>query len=141
MSSLTSTLTRCAQVLVWSAASGVGHWLTQLVHLAGLQVFATASPKHTERLKALGVVEVFDYRDPKAGANIHAATSGKLAYVGVCEAKEADVPNIVASMGSDTQAAAVAFLESPASTDVKFATSITFTLFGEVRNVLLSVMH
>lgn len=125
------------QVLVWSAASGVGHWLTQLAHNSGLRVFATASPKHTERLKTLGAVDVFDYRDPEAGAKIHAATSGKLAYVGVCEAAQADVPNIVDALGrgGGTLALAAAPLQAPPGADkpINAVFSVVFTLLGKVR--------
>jgi NADPH:quinone reductase-like Zn-dependent oxidoreductase len=56
-----------AAILVWGAASaGVGSMTVQLARLAGLTVFATASPHHHERLLSLGVAGVVDYRSPTA---------------------------------------------------------------------------
>ncbi|KAF5314227.1 hypothetical protein D9758_018293 [Tetrapyrgos nigripes] len=52
-------------LLVWSGSSSVGHFTIQLAKLGGMRVIATASPKHFDRLKALGADEVFDYRDPE----------------------------------------------------------------------------
>lgn len=123
---------------MWSAASGVGHWLTQLAHLSGLRVVATASAKHTERLKALGAVDVFDYRDPEAGTKIRTVTGGALAYAGVCEAAQADVRTIVDALGpgGGTLAAAAAFLQQPeprAEKPVHVVVVYVLTLLGKVR--------
>ncbi|KZV92698.1 GroES-like protein [Exidia glandulosa HHB12029] len=121
-------------LLVWSAASGVGHWLLQFAHLSGLKVYATASQKHSERLKALGAVDVFDYRDPEAGKKIFAATKGSLTQIAVAETTQDDVVNIINAFGDNGGifAACAPFLQMPNSTKpVEFVPSIVMTLYGE----------
>lgn len=56
-------------VLVTGAAGGVGSILVQLARHAGAQVIGTASPRHHEALRALGV-EPIDYRDPDLAARV-----------------------------------------------------------------------
>ncbi|KAK4032945.1 chaperonin 10-like protein [Parachaetomium inaequale] len=51
-------------ILVWGGASSTGSATVQLARLAGLTVFATASPQHHERVRALGATAVVDYRSP-----------------------------------------------------------------------------
>ncbi|MFJ8777648.1 medium chain dehydrogenase/reductase family protein [Streptomyces sp. NPDC102476] len=58
-------------VLVTGAAGGVGSILVQLARHAGAQVIGTASPRHHEALRALGV-EPIDYRDPDLAARVRA---------------------------------------------------------------------
>lgn len=50
-------------VLVVGAGGAVGLLLAQLAVQRGYRVWATAAIKHHERLKALGAIGVFDYRD------------------------------------------------------------------------------
>ncbi|MFI6548034.1 medium chain dehydrogenase/reductase family protein [Streptomyces prunicolor] len=56
-------------VLVTGAAGGVGSVLVQLAREAGARVIGTASPRHHEALRALGV-EPIDYRDPELAARV-----------------------------------------------------------------------
>lgn len=49
-------------VLVVGAGGAVGLFLTQLALQRGWRVWATAAPRHHQRLLELGVVGVFDYR-------------------------------------------------------------------------------
>ena len=56
-------------VLVHGANGGVGTTLVQLARHAGARVIGTASPKHHDRLRALGV-EPLDYRDPDLAARV-----------------------------------------------------------------------
>lgn len=49
-------------VLVVGAGGAVGLLMLQLAVQRGFRVWATAAPKHHSRLKALGAVDVFDYR-------------------------------------------------------------------------------
>ncbi|WP_328744245.1 medium chain dehydrogenase/reductase family protein [Streptomyces sp. NBC_00285] len=56
-------------VLVTGAAGGVGSVLVQLARHAGARVIGTASPRHHEALRTLGV-EPVDYRDPDLAARI-----------------------------------------------------------------------
>ncbi|KAK4101426.1 GroES-like protein [Parathielavia hyrcaniae] len=74
-SNSTSTTTPAPPVgiLVWSGASSVGKTTIQLARLAGLQVFASASPRHHAGLRALGAAEVVDYRPPSAVNDLVAA--------------------------------------------------------------------
>ncbi len=50
-------------ILVHGASGGVGTTLVQLARHAGIRVIGTASPRHHEALRALGV-EPLDYNDP-----------------------------------------------------------------------------
>ncbi|WP_406142054.1 medium chain dehydrogenase/reductase family protein [Streptomyces sp. NBC_01089] len=59
-------------VLVHGANGGVGSTLVQLALLAGVRVIGTASPRHHEALRALGVVPV-DYRAPGLADRLRAA--------------------------------------------------------------------
>lgn len=56
-------------VLVLGASGGVGTVLVQLARHAGVRVIGTASPRHHEALRALGV-EPIDYRDPDLAARV-----------------------------------------------------------------------
>ncbi|MEU0949973.1 medium chain dehydrogenase/reductase family protein [Streptomyces canus] len=56
-------------VLVTGAAGGVGSILVQLARHTGAHVIGTASPRHHEALRALGV-EPIDYRDPQLAARV-----------------------------------------------------------------------
>jgi NADPH:quinone reductase-like Zn-dependent oxidoreductase len=60
-------------ILIWGGASSVGSAAIQLARLAGLSVFTAASPKHHERLRALGASAVVDYRSPTAVEDLVAA--------------------------------------------------------------------
>ncbi len=50
------------RVLIHAGAGGVGHLAIQIAKLAGAFVITTASEKHHEFLKDLGVDEIIDYR-------------------------------------------------------------------------------
>ncbi|WP_316496336.1 alcohol dehydrogenase catalytic domain-containing protein, partial [Enterococcus faecium] len=52
---------RGKKILVINGAGGVGSILNQLAHWAGLEVYATASPKNFEWLKKTGVDYPIDY--------------------------------------------------------------------------------
>jgi NADPH:quinone reductase-like Zn-dependent oxidoreductase len=56
-------------VLVLGAGGGVGTLLAQLARHAGARVIGTASPRHYEALRELGV-EPVDYRDPDVSARV-----------------------------------------------------------------------
>ncbi|KAI0850273.1 GroES-like protein [Daldinia vernicosa] len=52
-------------ILIWGAASSVGQLTIQVLKFYGYRhLIATASPRHHEFLKKLGVEEAFDYRSP-----------------------------------------------------------------------------
>jgi NADPH:quinone reductase-like Zn-dependent oxidoreductase len=53
-------VTRGQTILVHGANGGVGSTLAQLARLAGVRVIGTASPRHHDRLRGLGVIPV-DY--------------------------------------------------------------------------------
>ncbi|KAE8452632.1 hypothetical protein EG329_013891 [Mollisiaceae sp. DMI_Dod_QoI] len=79
-------------LLVWGASSSVGTSAIQLARNLGFKIFATASPAHHQYLKSLGVVEVFDYRDPSVVDKIVAAakivgTPISLAFDAITEGK------------------------------------------------------
>ena len=58
-------------VLVHGANGGVGNVLVQLARHGGLRVIGTASPRHHEALRALGV-EAVDYNDPDLAGTVRA---------------------------------------------------------------------
>src|SRR6266571_1350816 len=62
-------------VLVLGASGGVGTILVQLARHAGARVIGTASPRHHDALRALGV-EPIDYRDPDLAARIRELAPG-----------------------------------------------------------------
>ncbi|WP_265459943.1 zinc-binding alcohol dehydrogenase family protein [Enterococcus sp. HY326] len=51
------------RILVINGAGGVGSILNQLAHWAGLEIYATASPKNFDWLKKLGVDHPIDYHE------------------------------------------------------------------------------
>jgi len=60
-------------VLVIGAGGAVGFYLVQLAVQRGLRVWATARETHHDRLRQLGVVGVFDYREDDWQARVQAA--------------------------------------------------------------------
>ena len=56
-------------VLVHGANGGVGTTLVQLARHAGARVIGTASPKHHDQLRAMGVQPI-DYHDPDLAARV-----------------------------------------------------------------------
>ena len=62
-------------VLVLGASGGVGTILVQLARQAGARVIGTASPRHHDALRALGVDPV-DYRDPDVSARVRELAPG-----------------------------------------------------------------
>ena len=64
------------RVLIHAGAGGVGLAAIQLARAAGAEVFATASARKRDYLRALGVEHVFDSRTTAFGGDILAATGG-----------------------------------------------------------------
>ena len=62
-------------ILVHGANGGVGSILVQLARHAGVRVIGTASPRHHEALRALGV-EPIDYHDPDLAARVRELAPG-----------------------------------------------------------------
>ncbi|KAK4122617.1 GroES-like protein [Parathielavia appendiculata] len=69
----TTTTNPPVGILVWSGASSAGQTTIQLARLAGLKVFASASPRHHALVRSLGATEVADYRSPSAVSDLVAA--------------------------------------------------------------------
>ncbi|KAK3331522.1 chaperonin 10-like protein [Apodospora peruviana] len=67
------TTTQSSSILIWGGASGCGWIAIQMARLAGLTVYTTASAKHHDKLRALGVIAVVDYRSPTAVDDLVAA--------------------------------------------------------------------
>ncbi|KAF5334849.1 hypothetical protein D9758_014284 [Tetrapyrgos nigripes] len=88
-------------LLVWSGSSSVGHFTIQLAKLGGMRVIATASPKHFDRLKALGADEVFDYRDPEVVKKIRAYTNEKLRNAVDCISEGSTVPLVAECLSAE----------------------------------------
>jgi len=71
-------------LFVSGGASAVGAAAVQMGALAGLNVFATSSPKNFDLVRSFGATEVFDYKDKDIAAKVKAALSkdGKQRKVG-----------------------------------------------------------
>ncbi|MFJ4702173.1 MULTISPECIES: medium chain dehydrogenase/reductase family protein [unclassified Streptomyces] len=67
-------------VLVHGASGGVGSVLVQLARAAGVEVIGTASARHHEALRALGVTPV-DYHDGEVAARVRELAPGGVAAV------------------------------------------------------------
>ncbi|GKT67250.1 zinc-binding oxidoreductase [Colletotrichum tofieldiae] len=67
-------------VLIWGGSSSVGFYAIQIAAMQGLNVVTTCSPRHFERVKALGAKHAFDYRDSSVIESIKKAAPG-LKYV------------------------------------------------------------
>ncbi|TDL22505.1 zinc-binding oxidoreductase ToxD [Rickenella mellea] len=117
-------------ILVWGGASGVGQFVIQFAHLAGLRVIATASTKNFELLKSYGAVEVFDYKDESTPAKIKEFTGGKLKHAVDCIA-EKGTPETVHAALSDNGGVISALLGYASQRDSVVVTpSIVYPLLG-----------
>jgi NADPH:quinone reductase-like Zn-dependent oxidoreductase len=67
-------------ILVHGANGGVGNMLVQLARHSGIRVIGTASPRHHDALRTLGV-EPVDYHDPDLAATIRTLAPAGLAAV------------------------------------------------------------
>lgn len=65
------------QVLVHSAAGGVGQAAVQICRWRGASVIGTASPGKHERLRQSGVAHCLDYRQPDLVAEVRRLTGGR----------------------------------------------------------------
>ncbi|THU83296.1 GroES-like protein [Dendrothele bispora CBS 962.96] len=71
--------TTIGDILIWGGNTSVGRIAIQLAKMSGVKrIVSTSSPENFEALKKLGVTQVFDYRDHKAGQKINSYTGGKL---------------------------------------------------------------
>ncbi|KAI9801725.1 MAG: hypothetical protein M1833_002407 [Piccolia ochrophora] len=57
-------------ILIWGGASSIGSAAVQIAKLMGFSVYATASEKHFDYIKALGASRVFDYKTDDVVGNI-----------------------------------------------------------------------
>jgi NADPH:quinone reductase-like Zn-dependent oxidoreductase len=64
-------------VLVWGASTSVGMNAVQLAVAAGYEVVATASPRNSDAVRALGATEVLDHASPTVVADLVTALSGR----------------------------------------------------------------
>ncbi|KAK7466231.1 hypothetical protein VKT23_004958 [Stygiomarasmius scandens] len=118
-------------LLVWGGSSSVGHFVIQLAKLGGMRVITTASPKHFDRLKALGADETFDYRDPEVAQKIRAYTNGKLQHAVDC-ISEGSTPQLVSdSLASEGGTVSAILKYETVRPEVKVVFSIAYTLFGK----------
>ena len=59
------------RILIWGGASSVGQYAIQLLSYYGYRnIWTTASTKHHETMRALGAMQVFDYRSPSVTGDI-----------------------------------------------------------------------
>jgi NADPH:quinone reductase-like Zn-dependent oxidoreductase len=67
-------------IVVLGANGGVGSTLVQLARQAGIRVIGTASPRHHDRLRALGAIPI-DYRSEDVPARVRELAPGGVAAV------------------------------------------------------------
>ncbi|KAI0265088.1 dehydrogenase [Gloeopeniophorella convolvens] len=118
-------------VLVYGGSTAVGTYTVQFLALAGLQVYATASPRNFDYVKSLGAVEVFDYHDPEVGKKIREATGGKLKHA-VDTISEGGSPQIISDALSEEGGLVAQILVYPSprpGVDVNFI--LAYDLLGE----------
>lgn len=71
--------------LIWGGSSSVGQYAIQVLRLYGYRnVLTTASRKHHQMLKDIGVKEAFDYRETNVIKSLEEAAGGKVEYVIDC---------------------------------------------------------
>ncbi|THV06340.1 dehydrogenase [Dendrothele bispora CBS 962.96] len=119
-------------ILIWGGSSSVGHFAIQLAKLGGMRVITTASPKHFDRLRTLGVDEIFDHRDPEVAQKIHAFTNGKLQYAVDC-ISEGSTPQLVSdSLGLEGGTiSSILVYKMAVRPEVKVIHSLAYQLFGK----------
>ncbi|KAK7466234.1 hypothetical protein VKT23_004962 [Stygiomarasmius scandens] len=116
-------------ILVWGAGTSVGHFTVQLAKLGGMRVIATASPKHFDRLKALGVDELFDYHDPNVGGKIRVFTNGNLRHAVDCIAKGSTPNSISEALSTEGGTVSIVLPDvEPARAGVKHIFSLAYEL-------------
>ena len=64
-------------IIIWGATSSVGIMAAQIAKDIGFTVFATASQRHHDYLKGLGVDELADYKDADVVSKLVAAAKSK----------------------------------------------------------------
>lgn len=62
-------------IVIWGAGGNLGSITVQMALLAGMAVYATASPRHHDHLRAWGVSAVVDYRSPTAAEDLASAST------------------------------------------------------------------
>ncbi|WYZ35466.1 hypothetical protein EsH8_X_000113 [Colletotrichum jinshuiense] len=67
-------------ILIWGGSSSVGSYAIQIAAMQHLNVVTTCSPRHFDRVTALGASHVFDYNDVNVVESIRKAVPG-LKYV------------------------------------------------------------
>ncbi|KIY71585.1 NAD(P)-binding protein [Cylindrobasidium torrendii FP15055 ss-10] len=85
-------------IVIWSAASAVGHGAVQLAVNAGLKVIAVASPRNHSNLRELGASACVDYKDADAVAKIKAAAGGRIDFGIDCVGVDNSSDSTVAAM-------------------------------------------
>ncbi|KIX04144.1 uncharacterized protein Z518_07698 [Rhinocladiella mackenziei CBS 650.93] len=128
-------------LLVWGAASSMGMCAVQTAKAMGFTVYATASPKHGDLIKALGAKEVFDYKDSDVVPKIVAAAKARGDAINTAFHAIGDLKScldVLVSFGGGSVAHAPPLLPTAPSAegvDVKFITAPDGT---EARNTHMS---
>lgn len=87
-------------LLVYSGATSLGLFtigLAKLIRTPGgnpYRIFATASPKNHDKLLALGVEAVYDYRSPRWPDDLRKATNGGISYAVDCISEDTSTARI-----------------------------------------------
>jgi NADPH:quinone reductase-like Zn-dependent oxidoreductase len=95
-------------LLVYGGSTATGSLAIEFARLSGCQVITTCSPQNFAFVKALGAVEVFDYKEPDCAKNIREYTEDKLTRVLDC-ISEGDSPKI-SSEAISSQGGQVSYL-------------------------------
>jgi NADPH:quinone reductase-like Zn-dependent oxidoreductase len=121
-------------LLIWGGASATGHYAIQYAKLAGYKIIVTASPKHFDRIRALGADVLFDYNDPEVVKKIREATGNKLKYAADCISEEYTLEKVSEALG---EGGGVISCILPCTKELRKGVTAVFSnafnLLGEVR--------
>jgi NADPH:quinone reductase len=86
-------------VLIVGGGSATGSYLVQLAEQRGYRVWTTASPRHFQWLRGLGVANVFDYHDQDWRELLLQALEGRRLYAAIDNISEAHARSLAPLIG------------------------------------------
>jgi NADPH:quinone reductase-like Zn-dependent oxidoreductase len=126
-------------LLIWGGASATGHYAIQYARLAGYKTIVTASPKHFDRIKALGADVVFDYNDPEVVKKIREATGNKLKYAADCISEEYTLEKVSEALGEEGGViSCILPCKNELRKGVTAVFSVAYNLLGDVSGFLVT---
>jgi NADPH:quinone reductase-like Zn-dependent oxidoreductase len=126
-------------LLIWGGASATGHYAIQYAKLAGYKIIVTASPKHFDRIRALGADVLFDYNDPEVVKKIREATGNKLKYAADCISEEYTLEKVSEALGEEGGViSCILPCKNELRKGVTAVFSVAYNLLGDVSGFLVT---